>query len=252
MLREAIPRFPATGPAWASTVAAGGLPYFRRFVPGQAPVRCRATCVRRRRHPRRAPRGRVPFPSDPGALVLDRNDLAVHLRSDRSTISRLRGNCLRGDLASCSITSSRKRLRRRRLRRRPGPPQAAGLAAGIPAASPDPRPARSCSSASPPLGSEVRLGPGCDRGFLEMLPGFTDQWPVMATSRNGTNDASLAHVRGPRGLVPTATTTTSESTTAFRPGLRCPAGNAHRARRDRTNAYEPDLLVERRLPRARA
>ena len=77
-------RFEPT-PAGLGITVAWGLPYFRRYVPE----------ARRRAHPGRPPRledqgaGRralldaIRFPSDPPETILEANDVAVLLRSDR-------------------------------------------------------------------------------------------------------------------------------------------------------------------------
>jgi hypothetical protein len=63
---------------------AWGLPYFRRYVPGPAkhhlPIDRRATTSRRK--PVRAVIDAIRFPSDPGEVILEDNDVAVLFRSD--------------------------------------------------------------------------------------------------------------------------------------------------------------------------
>jgi hypothetical protein len=82
-LQELDDRYPST-PAGLGVTVGWGLPYFRRYVPGQAarhiPVDRRASATLRRRV--RALEDAKPFPSDPADLLLERNDLAVLLRSD--------------------------------------------------------------------------------------------------------------------------------------------------------------------------
>jgi len=77
-------RFEPT-PAGLGLTVAWGLPYFERFVPAPAqrylPVDHRASKGRLR--PVRAVVDAIRFPSDPDATVLERNDLAVLLRSDK-------------------------------------------------------------------------------------------------------------------------------------------------------------------------
>jgi hypothetical protein len=102
-------RFEAT-PAGLGVTVAWGLPYFRRYVPGLAdahlPVDRRAS--RTKQHEVRALVDAIRFPSDPHDVVLDENDLAVHLRSDASdhvaaATKAIFGGALRGILAATSI-----------------------------------------------------------------------------------------------------------------------------------------------------
>jgi hypothetical protein len=77
-------RFEPT-PAGLGVTVAWGLPYFRRYVPDLAdahvPVDRRASQTKR--HEVRALVDAVRFPSDPHGTVLEANDVAVLLRSDR-------------------------------------------------------------------------------------------------------------------------------------------------------------------------
>ena len=82
-LKKLDDAYPST-PAGLAVTVGWGLPYFRRYVPGQA--------ARHLPFDRRASeaRGRTvsviedakPFPSDPAGVILERNDLAVLIRSD--------------------------------------------------------------------------------------------------------------------------------------------------------------------------
>jgi hypothetical protein len=71
-------------PVGLGITVAWGLPYFRRYVPGQAaihlPVDLRATRARGR--PVRVLEDAIRFPSDPDSTILEQNDIAVLLRSD--------------------------------------------------------------------------------------------------------------------------------------------------------------------------
>jgi hypothetical protein len=71
-------------PAGLGITLAWGLPYFRRFVPSQArraiPTDRRASAARGRKV--RVLEDAERFPSDPEAVILERNDVAVLLRSD--------------------------------------------------------------------------------------------------------------------------------------------------------------------------
>jgi hypothetical protein len=74
-----------SSPSGLGVTLAWGLPYFRRFVPAQArraiPVDLRASAARKR--PVRVLEDAERFPSDPNETILEENDLAVLLRSDR-------------------------------------------------------------------------------------------------------------------------------------------------------------------------
>jgi hypothetical protein len=75
--------YPPTAAGLGVTVA-WGLPYFRRFVPSQArreiPIDLRASAGSKR--DARVLDDAERFPSDPGELILEANDVAVLLRSD--------------------------------------------------------------------------------------------------------------------------------------------------------------------------
>jgi len=76
-------RFSAT-PSGLGVTVGWGLPYFERYVPGQArrrlPIDRRAS--RSRGRPVRALEDAIRFPSDPESVILEQNDVAVLLRSD--------------------------------------------------------------------------------------------------------------------------------------------------------------------------
>src|SRR5262249_19236557 len=71
-------------PAGLGVTVAWGLPYFRRYVPGQSrkhiPLDRRATGTRGR--PVLVVEDAIRFPSDPQETILEENDVAVLLRSD--------------------------------------------------------------------------------------------------------------------------------------------------------------------------
>jgi hypothetical protein len=77
-------RYPPT-PAGLGVTVGWGLPYFRRYVPRQAemhlPIDRRAS--RTKGHTVRALVDARRFPSDPSETILEQNDVAVLLRSDR-------------------------------------------------------------------------------------------------------------------------------------------------------------------------
>ncbi|MGZ4380810.1 MAG: DUF7405 family protein [Gaiellaceae bacterium] len=71
-------RYPAT-PAGLGVLVAWGLPYFRRYVPAPA----QKYLPRDRRAEKPALLDAVRFPSDPADTILEQNDVAVLLRSDK-------------------------------------------------------------------------------------------------------------------------------------------------------------------------
>jgi hypothetical protein len=83
ILRLLEERYEAT-PSGLGVTVAWGLPYFRRYVPGQAdrhlPLDTRATVEAAK--PVRALEDAIRFPSDPPDTILEENDVAVLLRSD--------------------------------------------------------------------------------------------------------------------------------------------------------------------------
>ena len=82
-LRSLDERYEAS-PAGLGVTVAWGLPYFRRYMPGQAgahlPIDTRASAAAGKTV--RALENAVRFPSDPPETVLEENDLAVLLRAD--------------------------------------------------------------------------------------------------------------------------------------------------------------------------
>src|SRR5262249_52662709 len=82
-LKKLDAAYPST-PAGLAVTVGWGLPYFRRYVPGHAAPRLpfdrRASEARGRTVS--ALEDAKPFPSDPDGLILERNDLAVLIRSD--------------------------------------------------------------------------------------------------------------------------------------------------------------------------
>jgi hypothetical protein len=99
----------AASPLGLAVTVAWGLPYFRRFVPGQTrrelPIDRRASSRTRRVHVLEHARR---FPSDPSDTILEHNDLAVLLRSDDVDLVDEAQQRLSGDLADIlAITSLR-------------------------------------------------------------------------------------------------------------------------------------------------
>src|SRR5262249_47355770 len=82
-LKRLDDEFPST-PAGLAVTVGWGLPYFDRYVPGQA-RRLLAMDVRASGaagHPVRVLEPAAAFPSDPDDLILEANDVAILLRSD--------------------------------------------------------------------------------------------------------------------------------------------------------------------------
>jgi hypothetical protein len=99
----------AASPLGLSVTVAWGLPYFRRFVPGQTrrelPIDRRASSRSRRVHVLEHARR---FPSDPPDTILEHNDLAVLLRSDDLDLVDEAQQRLSGDLVDMlAVTSVR-------------------------------------------------------------------------------------------------------------------------------------------------
>ncbi len=97
-------------PAGLGVTVAWGLPYFRRYVPELAerhiPVDLRATTDRD--EPVRVLLDAIRFPSDPPDTILEENDVAVLLRSDRLEHIAAAAQELFEDLDVLRVTSIRK------------------------------------------------------------------------------------------------------------------------------------------------
>ncbi len=108
-LRSLERRFEPT-PAGLGITVAWGLPYFRRFVPKLAeehiPVDVRATKTKDK--PVRVLLDARRFPSDPEETILEANDLAVLLRSDRLDHIARASTALFDDTGLFRVTSIRK------------------------------------------------------------------------------------------------------------------------------------------------
>ena len=98
-------------PAGLGVTVAWGLPYFERYVPGQAarhlPVDRRATATRG--HEVRALEDSIRFPTDSDTTLLEANDVAVLLRSDSLAHVGVGAKALFDDLSGLfDVTSIRK------------------------------------------------------------------------------------------------------------------------------------------------
>jgi hypothetical protein len=138
-----------SSPAGLAITVAWGLPYFSRFVPGQArrelPLDLRATAALGRLVPAIEPAER--FPSDPPDLILEQNDLAVLLRSD--SVERINEGfelLFSPETSFLRVTSVRQGFAGGGFGGGPGLPKLVATAAGIPGA------------ASIPHGAEFFLG----------------------------------------------------------------------------------------------
>ncbi len=126
-------RFDPT-PSGLGVTVAWGLPYFTRYVPGQAekhlPVDLRATAARGTNV--RVLEDAIRFPSDPDTTRLESNDLAVVLRSDSLEHIAEGARVLFEDLDGVfRVTSIRKGFVGGGLEGGPGLPKQMALAAGI-------------------------------------------------------------------------------------------------------------------------
>src|SRR5581483_5795799 len=120
-------------PAGLVVTTAYGLPYFRRYVPGQAaahlPVDRRATADGTKRV--RVLTDARTFPSDPANVVLDQNEVAVLLRSDLREHIEAASTLLFGDDALFRVTSIRRGFAGGGFGGGPGLPKLMATAAGV-------------------------------------------------------------------------------------------------------------------------
>ena len=123
----------ASTPAGLVVTVAYGLPYFRRYVPGQAathiPVDRRATADAAK--PVRVLTDARTFPSDPENVVLDQNEVAVLLRSDVRAHIEAAAKLLFGDDALFRVTSIRRGFAGGGFDGGPGLPKQMATAAGV-------------------------------------------------------------------------------------------------------------------------
>ncbi len=126
-------RFDPT-PSGLGVTVAWGLPYFMRYVPAQTekhlPLDLRATATRGR--PVRVLEDAIRFPSDPETTRLEKNDLAIVLRSDSLEHIAEGTRVLFDELDDVfRVTSIRKGFVGGGLEGGPGLPKQMALAAGI-------------------------------------------------------------------------------------------------------------------------
>ena len=122
-------RYPAT-PAGLGVTVAWGLPYFRRYVPGPA----RRYLPRDRRAAKPALLDAIRFPSDPSGTILEQNDVAVLLRSDRLDHIADAEEALFHDTGFLRMTSVRKGFAGGGFDGGVGLPKQMAVAAGVPGA----------------------------------------------------------------------------------------------------------------------
>jgi hypothetical protein len=128
VLRRLDAAYPLT-PAGLGVTVAWGAPYFERFVPTQA--RTHLPHDRRAGKPVLLPPRR--FPSDPASTILESNDVAVLLRSDRRThIDDARGAIFA--LPFFTVTSIRRGFAGGGFEGGQGLPKKMAVAAGVPGA----------------------------------------------------------------------------------------------------------------------
>jgi hypothetical protein len=134
-LRELESRYDVTPAGLAATVA-WGLPYFRRYVP--APAGAHVPIDRRASSPGRpvsALLDAIRFPSDPPATVLERNDVAILLRSDTREHVADGAQRLFADAGELfELTSIRKGFQGGGFGGQTSVPKAMATAAGVPGA----------------------------------------------------------------------------------------------------------------------
>lgn len=129
-------RFEPT-PAGLGVTVAWGLPYFSRYVPGQAerhlPVDRRAAAAEKRRVG--ALEDAIRFPSDPDETLLEENDVAVLLRSDSLDAIAEGARAVFDDAAGLlAVTSVRKGFAGGGFDGSIGLPKKMAMAAGVPGA----------------------------------------------------------------------------------------------------------------------
>ena len=134
---SALDRDYAPTPAGLGVLVAWGLPYFRRYVPEPArvhiPVDLRASAARRRSL--RVLEDAERFPSDSAGTILEDNDVAVVLRSDRqSHLADAARRLFDGGLSFFEVTSIRKGFAGGGFDGGASLPKRMALAAGIPGA----------------------------------------------------------------------------------------------------------------------
>ena len=120
----------APNPAGLGVTVAWGLPYFEQYVPGQA--RLHLPFDRRARKPVLPPTRR--FPSDPASITLERNDVAVFLRSDRLDHIEAARKAIFDHLDFFSVTSVRRGFAGGGFEGGKSLPQQMAVAAGVPGA----------------------------------------------------------------------------------------------------------------------
>ncbi len=124
-------------PAGLGVLVAWGLPYFRRYVPGQArvhvPIDLRASAARGKTT--RVLEDAQRFPSDAEGTILEENDVAVLLRSDvQSHIADAATRLFDDRLALFEVTSIRKGFAGGGFDGQASLPKRIALASGIPGA----------------------------------------------------------------------------------------------------------------------
>ncbi len=212
---QALDRSFAPTPAGLGVVVAWGLPYFRRYVAGPwvsyAPQDLRANGP--------ALLDAIRFPSDPATALLERNDVAVQLRSDSLAHIAQGAHAIFDRLAGLfEVTSIRKGFVGGGLGGKQSLPKQMALKAGVPGA------LRIPDDAQLFLGftstQQSALGPDAIAN-LETLPGLTDQWPS-GYFRNGTT-MHVSHLYLDLEQWYREFDFDERTWAAFRPGLKVPA-----------------------------
>lgn len=175
-IRSVEKHFPAS-PSGLGITVAWGLPYFRKYVPDLAeqylPTDNRATQEEGRAV--RAILDAIRFPSDPAAMILEDNEVAILLRSDNlDHIAAGAKTLCEGKLDFWEITSVRRGFIGGGYEGQQSLPKKMAMEAGIPGADMIPDSAQLfmgfTSSQKAALGGDMVAN-------FEALPGLTDQWP---------------------------------------------------------------------------
>ncbi len=206
-------RFEPT-PAGLGVTVAWGLPYFERLVPAQA----RTHLPFDRRAGKSALLPAMRFPSDPADTILEQNDLAILLRSDRLDHIAAAGKALFDELGIVTPTSIRKGFAGGGFDGQTSLPKQMAVAAGVPGADLIPE----TSELFLGFTSTQRAGLGPDRiANLETL-GYADLGP-RGYFRHGTH-MHLSHLSEDVEAWYINFTFRERVDTTFRPNLDVQAG----------------------------
>ncbi|MHB8573766.1 MAG: DUF7405 family protein [Dehalococcoidia bacterium] len=221
---------------------AWGLPYFSRFVPDLAarylPLDPAASLTTGA--PVGAVTDAIPYPSDPDDLLLERNEMAVLLRSDAPEFIAAAHEAIFGGLDDLfEVTSIRRGFVGGGFAGGQSLPKLMATAAGIPGAESIP------DRAELFLGftswTQAAIGTGRIANF-ETLPGFTDQWPD-GYFRHGTA-MHLSHLYEDLEAWYDRFNFSERAAATFRPGLEIPEGRLTIANDRATLPTQADVIAD--------